>query len=153
MKIRKASIEDTETLTRIAHDAKRYWGYPEHWIRHWEKDLTIVPEYIRENQVFVAERDDEVVGFYALVSRGDKAELDHLWVAPAHIGIGVGRDLFVHAMRNAAGSNINEVVLADPNAEGFYQKMGAFKIGESVSQLEGEPRVLPKMNINPKTMV
>ena len=145
MKIRKASIEDTETLTRIAHDAKRYWGYPENWIRHWEKDLTIVPEYIRDNQVFVAERDNEVVGFYALVSRGDNAELDHLWVAPAHIGSGVGRDLFVHAMRNAASTDINEVeILADPNAEGFYQKMGAFKIGESVSEIAGEPRIRRK---------
>ena len=34
-----------------------------------------------------------------------KAELDHLWVSPERIGSGVGKELFVHAMRKAAGQD------------------------------------------------
>jgi len=152
LRIRKASTEDAATLTRLAHDAKRHWGYPEHWINHWQDDLTISPDFVAANQVYVAEREGEVLGFYALIVRQDKAELDHLWVAPAHIGTGVGKELFVHAMQSAARRNISEVEIAsDPNAEGFYRKMGAHRIGETVSEIDGQPRAVPRLTVDPKT--
>ena len=152
LKIRKALPEDSSGLTLIAHDAKRHWGYPEHWIKHWQDDLTISADFIAANQVYVAEGEDELLGFYALIVRSDKAELDHLWVAPAHIGTGLGKQLFIHAMQNASGQNISEVEFAaDPNAEGFYRKMGAHRIGETVSEIDGQPRVLPRLTIDPKT--
>ena len=149
MQIRRASPEDAATLTAIAHDAKRHWGYPEHWIKRWQDDLTISPEFVAANQVYVAENEGEVLGFYALIVREDKAELDHLWVAPAHIGSGVGKELFVHAMQSAAGENISEVeILSDPNAAGFYRKMGAHVIDETISEIEGQSRVLPRLKVD-----
>ena len=151
MKIRKASTEDAASLTAIAQDAKRHWGYPEHWITHWQDDLTISPDFVAANHVYVAEREGELLGFYALIVRKDKAELDHLWVAPAHIGTGVGKELFIHAMQFAARRNISEVgISSDPNAEGFYQKMGAHRIGETVSEIDGQPRTLPRLTVDPK---
>ena len=135
----------------IAQDAKRHWGYPEHWIKHWQDDLTISPDFVAANEVYVAESEGEVLGFYALIVRDDKAELDHMWVAPAHIGASVGKELFIHAMQTAAGQHISAVeILSDPNAEGFYRKMGAHRIGEIVSEIEGEPRALPRLTIDPK---
>ena len=165
MRIRKASTEDAGTLTTIAHDAKRHWGYPEHWIQHWQDDLTISPDFVAANQVYVAESEGEVLGFYALIvragfpagqpgwgARPDKAELDHLWVAPAHIGTGVGKELFIHAMQTAAGQHISTVeILSDPNAAGFYRKMCAHHIDEIVSEIDGEPRALPRLTVDPKT--
>jgi GNAT superfamily N-acetyltransferase len=152
LKIRKASIEDAATLTTIAHDAKRHWGYPEHWIQHWQDDLTISPDFIAGNQVYVAESEGELLGFYALVVRDDKAVLDHLWVTPAHIGTGVGKELFIHAMQNAASRDISAVeISSDPNAEGFYQKMGAHRSGETVSEIDGQPRTLPRLTVDPKS--
>jgi GNAT superfamily N-acetyltransferase len=151
LKIRKASTEDATILTKIAHDAKRHWGYPEHWINHWQDDLTISPDFIAGNEVFVAESEGNLLGFYALIIRKEKAELDHMWVAPAHIGTGVGKELFLHAMQRAAGENISEVeILSDPNAEGFYRKMGAHRIGEAVSEIDGQPRTLPRLIVDPK---
>jgi hypothetical protein len=32
---------------------------------------------------------------------------------------------------------------SDPNADGFYQRMGARRIGTRVTTLEGQPRKLP----------
>ena len=152
LRIRPASPEDATTLTRIAHEAKRHWGYPEHWIAHWQDDLTISPEFIAANPVFVAEDEGGLIGFYALVIRDRRAELDHLWVTPKHIGGGVGKELFFHAMQAAAGRNISEVqISSDPNAEGFYRKMGAYRIGETTSEIEGQSRSLPLMKINPTT--
>lgn len=151
MKIRRASPEDSNMLTQIAHDAKRHWGYPEHWIQHWQDDLTISRDFVRANPVYVAEHKEELLGFYALVIRNEKAALDHLWVVPEHIGTGVGKELFLHAMQSAAGQNISEVeISSDPNAEGFYQKMGAHRTGETVSEIEGQPRTLPRLTIDPK---
>src|SRR6266545_2451412 len=146
LRIRKATTEDATALTTIAHDAKRYWGYPEHWIKHWQDDLTISPDFVAANQVYVAESEDKLLGFYALIIRDDKAELDHLWVAPAHIGTGVGKELFLHAMQTAARRDISEVaILSDPNAEGFYRKMGAHRLGETTSEIDGQPRSLPHL--------
>jgi N-acetylglutamate synthase-like GNAT family acetyltransferase len=123
MRIRPASTDDAEGLTEIAVNAKRHWGYPEHWIEHWKSDLTISPEFIAHNQVFVAEDEGELIGFYALSVESKKAELDHMWVSPNHIGTGIGKELFVHAMQRAAGQGLEEVeIIADPHAEGFYQR-------------------------------
>ena len=152
LNIRKAHTEDAPALTAIAHEAKRHWGYPEHWIQHWQDDLTISPDFVAANQVYVAEGEsNDLLGFYALIIHEDKAELDHLWVAPEHIGTGVGKALFIHAMQRAAGRNVSEVeILSDPNAEGFYRKMGAHRIGETVSEIEGQPRALPRLTVDLK---
>jgi N-acetylglutamate synthase-like GNAT family acetyltransferase len=150
MTIRSASPEDAATLTTIALDAKRHWGYPEHWIKHWESDLTISSDFIRDNHVYVAEDNGEIRGFYALCITGDKAELEHMWVTPAMIGTGIGKELFLDAMERAAKLNVNAVeISSDPNAAGFYKRMGATQIGEVDSSIEGQPRKLPRLKINP----
>ena len=148
--IRAAATDEADLLTRIALEAKRYWGYPEHWIKHWEADLTISPEFIRDNHVYVAEDEGEVRGFYALCVSGEKAELEHMWVTLACIGTGVGKELFLDAMERAAALDVRDVELtADPNAAGFYERMGAKQIGETDSPVDGLPRKLPRLKINP----
>ena len=152
MIIRRALTTEAEALTQIARDAKRYWGYPEHWLKVWQDDLTIRPDFVENNPVYVAEDEGNVLGFYALILDEDKAQLDHMWVAPAHIGSGVGKELFIHAMQSASSRNISEVEIAsDPNAEGFYRKMGAHRIGETVSEIDGQSRRLPRLTIDPKS--
>ena len=140
---------DAEVLTRIAFAAKRYWGYPERWIRHWSESLTITPEFVRDNEVYAAISGGESFGFYALTGTGCELELEHLWVLPAWIGSGTGRLLFEHAMDRAAsrGANLVEIE-ADPNAEGFYLRMGARHVGENVYDIEGHRRALPRMLVD-----
>ena len=153
MMIRRAAVEEASVLTTIALAAKRYWGYPEHWIKHWESDLTVSPEFIRDNHVYVAEADGEVRGFYALCvgeEKERKAELEHLWVTPDFIGTGIGKELFLDAMERAAALDVRDVELsADPNAAGFYTRMGATQIGEVDSPIDGTERKLPRLKITP----
>ena len=149
--IRRASLEEAPTLTQIALDAKRYWGYPEHWIKHWESDLTISSDFIRDNHVYVVAEDGEIRGFYALCVSDEKAELEHMWVTPACIGTGIGKELFLDAMERAAALNVRCVELtADPNAAGFYERMGAVQIGETESVIDGQVRKLPRMRTGPQ---
>jgi hypothetical protein len=56
----------------------------------------------------------------------------------------VGRALFEHAVGTAASLGAEVVgIEADPNAEGFYRRMGAKRVGEIVYELDGRERVLP----------
>jgi GNAT superfamily N-acetyltransferase len=148
--IRPATANEASVLTHIAIDAKRYWGYPEHWIKHWESDLTISSDFILDNHVYVAEDNGQIQGFYALIVTGNKAELDHMWVTPACIGTGVGKELFLDAMERAAALKVNAVeILADPNAAGFYRRMGATDVGETDASFDGVTRKLPRLKIEP----
>jgi N-acetylglutamate synthase-like GNAT family acetyltransferase len=149
IQIRRARPDEATALTEIAHAAKRHWGYPENWIEHWKDDLTITPDFIANNEMYVAINGEEIAGCCALVLSDSRAELEHMWIRPAHMGNGVGRALFQQIVERATTLDAKAVELsADPNAEGFYQRMGATRIGEVRSEIEGQPRVLPRMSIN-----
>jgi N-acetylglutamate synthase-like GNAT family acetyltransferase len=153
MQIRRAKPDEAATLTDIAHAAKRHWGYPENWIEHWKDDLTITPEFISKHEVYVAVSDAEIVGCCAIVSDGAVPELEHMWIRPEHIGSGVGRALFLHIKERAANLGLPVLeISSDPNAEGFYQRMGARRIGHVQSEIEGKPRVLPRMTVDLKSV-
>jgi GNAT superfamily N-acetyltransferase len=112
----------------------------------WRPRLEVSPGFVRDNEVYVAVSGEEAVGFYALVGGGRGLDLDHLWVLPAWIGTGLGRTLFEHAVRRAQELGAMTVTIeSDPNAEGFYRRMGARRTGENVYELEGGERVLPVM--------
>jgi len=149
LEIRRALIEEATVLTEIAQASKRYWGYPEHWIQHWKHELTILPEFIANNDVFVAEVDGKLVGFYALAVQRQNSALEHLWLLPEQIGKGIGKQLFFHAMERAAARKAREIgISADPNAENFYLKMGATRSGSITSEIDGQPRILPRLKVD-----
>ena len=85
-----------------------------------------------------------MVGFYALCRDADTLRLEHLWVLPSQMGRGVGRALFLHARQQAseAGFPFFEVE-SDPCAAGFYERMGAVRIGTTIASSNGRRRELP----------
>ena len=147
IRVTRARPEQAERLSQIAYAAKSYWGYPSQWIELWHNQLTISKQYIERHEVYAAVDDDEtLLGFYALAGSGERMVLDHLWVQPRSLHAGVGRKLFEHAVTLATEAGAREIVIeSDPNAEGFYQKMGAETVGEVTYELEGLPRSLPLM--------
>jgi GNAT superfamily N-acetyltransferase len=149
MHIHPALPTQAETLTQIALTAKRHWGYPERWIELWTPLLTFTPADLERADFFVAQIDDEIVGFYSLSAAGPRAELENLWLLPACMGQGVGRGLFEHALARARelGCSVLEIE-SDPNALGFYQRMGARVVGQHVGEVDGQPRILPVMELS-----
>ncbi len=151
IQIRRARLDEAEALTAIARAAKRHWGYPENWIARWKSDLTITSDFIANNEVFVAVVGGETAGCCALVLVDSSAEVEHMWINPEYIGTGVGRALFMHVKARADDLHLFALELsADPNAQGFYERMGAKRIGEVRADIEGQSRVLPRMKIDVK---
>jgi predicted N-acetyltransferase YhbS len=146
MEILRARPEDAAELTEIALLAKAHWGYPQRWMDLWRVTLTVDEDTIRKQQVYVAAQDGRTVGFYALIGSPPALDLDQLWVRPEWIGKGIGRALVQHALEYAVQSGAERVdVQAEPHAEGFYLRMGARRVGEFKYEMDGQPRVLPKM--------
>ena len=144
--IKTAVEKDRKELTEIAFSAKRHWNYPEKWIELWTDDLTISAHYIRNHFVFKAIEDSKnsIVGFCALeLHRPEKKlEIAHAWVLPSFMGLNIGSQLVKYAFNNLKSLPFNRItVVADPNAKGFYEKLGFKFIKEIESTPEG--RFLP----------
>lgn len=140
--IRPAAPDDAQDLTRIAHAAKRHWGYPDALIDLWRDDLTLTAEFILSHPVYCAVTGSQIIGFYALSREQDAFDLEHMWVDPPHMRRGAGRRLFEHALdtvRALGGASL--AIASDPNAEEFYLRLGARRVGAVPSQPPG--RELP----------
>ena len=144
--ILRARRADSADLTRISRAAKRHWGYPETLLRLWQRDLTVTPGFIARHPVYCAVHRGKAVGFYAISGTGSARELEHMWVHPRYIGAGVGRALFAHLLRRLRTMKVRRLdVASDPNAEGFYRRMGARRVGVVASTPEG--RLLPLLRL------
>ena len=144
MQITPARLDDATRLTEIALLAKRHWGYPEQWLEIWREQLTVTPETIRSHETFLAVADRQAIGFYALSRKAGGLELVHMWVRPDWMGQGVGGELFRHAVERARVLGFQKLEIeSDPNAEGFYLRMGARRVGVNVQVVEQQRRELP----------
>ncbi len=111
--------------------------------------MTVSPDYIRENETWAALKDGKCIGYYSLKHDSGFLWLDNLWVLPEFIGCGIGGKLFRHALeRSRALGSVTLKIEAEPNAQNFYEKMGARKISEHHTEVDGQPRVLPVMEIS-----
>jgi len=144
--LRKATGDDADALTDLAHRAKAHWGYPASWMREWDPQLTIIPGYLELHDVWVAELDGEIVGMCALEDRGARWTLEHVWVEPAHHRGGIGRALVLRALDSARARHAQYVeLLADPYASGFYERLGARLAGHVDAPMPGaRGRTLPR---------
>jgi len=81
------------------------------------------------HEVWVVE-DGAAVGFFALIPHGADQELDLFFTANAAQGTGVGRRLFqAMAGRARALGAACVVISSNPEAAGFYRRMGAVDVG------------------------
>ena len=144
--IRPGRSEEAARLKEIAISSKAYWGYPLQQVRDWADKGDFTPERLRELIVFVAEGNEQVVGWFSLIPRGNLWWLEDLWIEPEWIGRGVGKQLFRHAADYAAGHGATRLEWeAEPNAVGFYERMGGTYVRESAATEWG--RTLPVMGV------
>jgi GNAT superfamily N-acetyltransferase len=82
------------------------------------------------HEVWLVEDGGAIMGFFALIPHGADLELDLFFTANDAQGTGVGRRLFA-AMEDRAralGSSC-VIISSNPEAAGFYRRMGAVDVG------------------------
>ena len=132
MVIRAGTEDDVPRLRQIAVDAKSHWGYDPGQVEDWALSGDFDPESMRARMVYVAEVEGAPVGWASLITRGEVAWLEDLWIDPPWIGRGVGRLLFEHIAGRARELGASRLEWeAEPNAHGFYERMGATYVRDS----------------------
>jgi GNAT superfamily N-acetyltransferase len=133
--IRAAHADEGPRLKEIAIAAKAHWGYELDKVREWADQGDFSATRLSELAVFVAEADGEQIGWASLEAKPGAWWLADLWVEPEWIGGGIGGQLFRHAARHARRSGALQLEWeAEPNAIGFYEKMGGTYRRDSTSE-------------------
>jgi GNAT superfamily N-acetyltransferase len=138
IQIRIAHLQECNRLTAIALESKAHWGYSSEFIESCRQELTVTPAKLNSENFsyYVAMVGETLIGFYALQRLSpDNYELDALFVAPAKIGLGIGRLLVEHAKAQVLTvGGLNITIQGDPNARDFYLTVGAEEAGQRESQ-------------------
>nr|WP_232328507.1 GNAT family N-acetyltransferase [Kibdelosporangium sp. MJ126-NF4]CEL22851.1 FIG01201438: hypothetical protein [Kibdelosporangium sp. MJ126-NF4]CTQ89991.1 FIG01201438: hypothetical protein [Kibdelosporangium sp. MJ126-NF4] len=146
--MRAARPDEAATLGELALRSKAHWGYDQAFLAACRAEFAYTPQDLARRRFVVAEQGQRLLGMYSIDGRAPEGELGNLWLEPDVIGQGLGRRLWQHALDTARAEGFTVLRIdADPNAEGFYQAMGAVKVGEVPSgSIPG--RVLPQLRID-----
>jgi GNAT superfamily N-acetyltransferase len=137
-------------LTGLALRSKAHWGYDAAFMQRAAPALDFTARDLEREAIYVLEtgplETGAVAGFYALRDLEGQPFLDDLWVEPARIGAGHGKRLWLHALATARGLGWTHLLIeSDPDAEGFYLRMGARRLGERRSSIG---RLLPLLRFD-----
>jgi N-acetylglutamate synthase-like GNAT family acetyltransferase len=129
--IRRARAgEEVDLTALVMRSVQQTWDYPDEFMNWNPEDITIEPEHISAMITNVLEVDGRVVGVYVLRGEAPSMELSRMMIEPEKTRLGFGRLLWEHAVETARQLGVRELTIdSDPNAEMFYQRMGAVSIG------------------------
>jgi N-acetylglutamate synthase-like GNAT family acetyltransferase len=136
-------------LTELCLRSKALWGYDNEFMQACRGELTLTASTMRSSSSWfqVAEIDGHVIGVAQVTVKGELAKLDKVFVEPTRLRSGAGKALFEWAANVARrAGTLTMVVEADPNAAGFYRRMGAIDDGTEPSGSIGG-RLLPKLQL------
>ncbi|MFY9631974.1 MAG: GNAT family N-acetyltransferase [Candidatus Cybelea sp.] len=146
--LRTAAPEESDALTRLALRSKRAWGYDDDFMQRVMPDMIVQREYLIVEHGIVAERNGKILGYAIVRIDGATAFLRDLFVEPDRFRQGVGRMLFEEAARYAREAGAKQLTLGgDPNAIGFYERLGMRQLGSEPS-IVGGGRMLPVMALD-----
>ena len=141
--VRKALVGEAAVLRSICLQAKRSWGYSDAFMTRFSEATIIDADSISTDYVVVACQGETIIRWLRMLTNRAPMILDDLWVLPTVFGKGVGRLLFTEAIAVAKGLGRSAFELdADPHAQGFYERMGCIKVGETCTSLG---RYIPRM--------
>jgi putative acetyltransferase len=144
MKIEAARKCDHQALIGIWEDSVRA---SHHFLQ--EADIAalrplILEHYFDAVRLNCARQDGVIVGFIGVAD----GNVEMLFVAPAAMGQGVGRQLLAHAISELGASRV-DVNEQNEQALAFYRRMGFVVVGRSPLDGEGRPYPLLRMALAP----
>jgi ribosomal protein S18 acetylase RimI-like enzyme len=144
MSIRNARPDEALALEALQRRSSDVW-------EEYRAQLAANPDAIEPPHSAIAEGRVRValdtlgrlLGFaVALPVRGGRCELDDLFVEPECMGRGVGRRLVDDVATRAAAAGASHLdVIANPNALGFYERLGFEITGRAATRFGDAPRM------------
>lgn len=126
LSLRLARDDEREELERLQRRASLANEHDRPHLEAHPDAIHLPAAQIANEQVILAERDGEILGFAAVV----EGELDGLFVKPQLWREGIGRALVDEATHIARKQGLALTVIANPTALGFYEKCGFSIEGE-----------------------
>jgi N-acetylglutamate synthase-like GNAT family acetyltransferase len=129
--IRLAKPEERDALEALQRRASLALGEYNQQLEAEPDAIQLPIEQIEQGAVIVAELDNRVAGFAAVLIDDDGAELDGLFVEPELWMRGIGAALVDVAVHEARRQGMAMIVIANPSAQLFYEKCGFTVEGEA----------------------
>jgi hypothetical protein len=148
LRLRTPRPDEAATLTELCLRSKAVWGYDKEFMQACRDELTLTPSTMQSSHFKVAEIGRSLMGMAQVTVKGDIAELDKLFVEPTRLRSGAGCALFDWAKNIAREAGAVALVIeADPDASGFYRRMGAVDDGAAPSgSIPG--RFIPRLKLH-----
>lgn len=125
MELRAPLPSEADLLTDLCLRSKAVWGYDADFMAAFRAELTITAQDFARSQLQVAVQDGRILGMAQLAQHGRIADIEKLFLDPAVLRAGAGRVLFAWCAETArARGAVALTVVADPDAAGFYRRMG-----------------------------
>jgi GNAT superfamily N-acetyltransferase len=132
--------------TELCLRSRAVWGYDREFMQACRDELTLTPNLMQSSRLQVAEVEGCIVGVAQVTLNDCGAELDKLFVEPPWLRSGAGRRFFGWAKKIASEAGaVTLVIEADPDAAGFYRRMGAIDDGVAPGSIAG--RLIPKLKL------
>jgi GNAT superfamily N-acetyltransferase len=141
-RLRTARSDDIPRLIDVQRRASFIWEtYRDALVAHPEA-IDVPAEQVQAGNVRVVTDDDDVpVGFSAIIIRGERVELDGLFVAPEWMRRGLGGALVADVVTRARSAGARRVeVVANPGAVPFYERHGFRQTGTTETRFGPAPR-------------
>jgi ribosomal protein S18 acetylase RimI-like enzyme len=151
--IRDARPSEASALEALQRRASDVWEeYRAQLAAHHD---AIAPPHqaIAEGRLRVAvDTSGQPLGFSVVLAIKDgRCELDDLFVEPEWMRYGIGRLLIHDVATRAAEAGANHVdVIANPNALGFYSRLGFNVIGAASTRFGSAPRMTLDLVLSPR---
>ncbi|MDF2940055.1 MAG: hydroxyurea phosphotransferase [Gammaproteobacteria bacterium] len=137
--LRQAQAKDLPEMNQLIHSGFVYWEYVPERI---DKIMALIKlEACRLDQypMYLAYHESELIGFFGFSKCKDGPKVDELqyfFIDKKHIGNGYGKQIWGLCCTMAKSHGISEFFIKSViEAEGFYLKMGAKRIGQVASQV------------------
>ena len=147
--IKRARADNVEVLNDIMKRSIAIWDYSAKEIEETTQKLAITTESMDKSICCIVELNGLIKGFFCIEpSKSEKTSEAKFYIEPDSIREGLGTILWKHVISELTNKEIKHFkILVDRNAQGFYEKLGAIKVGEQTSEIV-ENYMIPIMKYN-----
>jgi GNAT superfamily N-acetyltransferase len=131
--LRPARADDLAAATALCLHSKAHWGHDAAFMAACAPELTLSADDLGPD-LMVAMAGGSMVGVVQIEMVLPDCHLEKLFVDPARMGAGIGRALFDWAAAQGRARQARAlVIIADPGAVPFYERMGCLARGTEAS--------------------